>query len=443
MEKVKLRERSELNMEVQTKNADEQKPFVKLLLSVLRVLLILGLLIYVLYHFTNGFSAEMRTETVKVYSEDIVLKAQGVIVRDETPVGGSASGVISYRFADGERVSKGASVATVYSGGDAKTIARASEIDKTVEFLEAISEEGEIGVIEGIAASKDISAMLIEATGKIARGNYGEALSDRDELVRAFIISKGALENEVGAEKQIEVLKKERETLARSLSGNPYSVKADNAGYFYGHSDGAEKIFDYDRIMSITPEEYKKGVEAALTASSSSVGKTVTLPLWYFVCSDTKVACQGLSEGKKYSILFESDDIRIEMLLEAKNTVGDETVLVFSSKEMPQNFDFERSQKVSIVKETVSGYRVPSSSLRVVDGTMGVYIRSGNTVKFRAADVIYESGAYSFVSTKTAGITLFEADDNPDNDIYCKGLSLYDNVIISGAKELSPDRIVN
>ena len=178
-------------------------------------------------------------------------------------------------------------------------------------------------------------------------------------------------------------------------------------------------------------------------ASSDAVGKTVSLPKWYFVCELEKDDCVALKQGNKYSLLFGVNEINIDMDLEAKNTVGEETVLVFSTNRMPDEFDFGRNQDVSIISETVSGYRVPSSALRVVDSTVGVYIRSGNTVKFRVAEVIYESGAYSYISTESEGKTLYAADDDVNNDIYCKGLSLYDNVIIGGSKDLSPGRIVN
>ena len=135
--------------------------------------------------------------------------------------------------------------------------------------------------------------------------------------------------------------------------------------------------------------------------------------------------------------------MNVAMKLEKKNTAGDETVLVFSAKEMQSGFDFSREQKVTVTTDTVSGYRVPSSALRMVDGTVGVYIRSGNTIKFRVCDVIYESGIYTLVNTNTEGVTLYASDEDEENDIYCKGLMLYDNVIVSGAKELYPDRIVN
>ena len=75
------------------------------------------------------------------------------------------------------------------------------------------------------------------------------------------------------------------------------------------------------------------------------------------------------------------------MTLAAKNEENGEVLLVFVTQEMPADFDFARTQRVSAVYGEVTGYRVPSSALRVVDGQVGVYVRAGSTIRFRTADV--------------------------------------------------------
>lgn len=415
------------------------------IVSILRVLIILGLFFYVLYHLTNGFSAEMKTEIVKIYSEPVMIDVSGIVVRDETVINHSAGGAVSYRYENGARISKDAKVAVVYgSASDAETVARVAEIDRNIDFLEELGKNNTISATDGITAARDISGMVLDVSARIANGDFGGAALYSDELVRTFIVKRIALGGGTDSiNAQIDSLKAERVGLSKSLSGAVSTVTASVPGYFYDYADGAEGVFDYSRVTSVTPKDYKEAIEKIAVASSDAVGKTVSLPKWYFVCELEKDDCVALKQGNKYSLLFGVNEINIDMDLEAKNTVGEETVLVFSTNRMPDEFDFGRNQDVSIISETVSGYRVPSSALRVVDSTVGVYIRSGNTVKFRVAEVIYESGAYSYISTESEGKTLYAADDDVNNDIYCKGLSLYDNVIIGGSKDLSPGRIVN
>ncbi|MBQ6893539.1 MAG: hypothetical protein IJN48_04970 [Clostridia bacterium] len=424
---------------------EKQSLAVRVILSVARVALIIGLLFYVLYHLTNGFSAELETETVNLYSMPIVLNSNGIIVRNEVTVANTSGGVVSYRYENGKRVGKDAKIAVVYgSGDDAATVARVAEIDATIDFLEDAGIGEELTANDGIAAGKEISSILLLAADKIGRGDYGSAVEKSDDLLEAFLKRNAAIGGDSDSvSSALASLTNERGRLAMSLSGVTNTIKAPVAGYFYDYADGGEGVFDYQRITSLTPEEYRNGLSKIQAVSSLAAGKIVTVPKWYFVCPMARDACVGVSEGNKYDILFSLNDMTITMTLEAKNVVGDEALLVFSTKDMPSGFDFTRQQKVSVVTDTVSGYRVPSSALRVVDGTVGVYIRSGNTVRFRVAQVIYESGSYSYISTETEGVTLYSSDDDETNDVYCKGLALYDNVIVSGANELYPDRIVN
>lgn len=432
-------------MDKQYEDAGEkQSLFARAILSICRLALILGLLFYVMYHLTNGFSAEMRTEVVRLYTEPVTLSTSGFIVREETVISNSSGGVASYRYENGTRVNKGAKIATVYgTNSDAAVVARAAQVDKTIDFLEELDYDKDLSVYDGMAATKEVSSLLASFSDSRARGDYGAAVSNSDALLKAYIRRDGALgAGEAGVEAQLSSLKAHRASLEKSLSGVASVVTSSVSGYFYDYADGKEGVFDYENIKNLLPSEYK-ALAAKDSVRADAVGKIVTEPKWYYVTEATRERCIALNKGKKYEVLFSASNIRLNMTLEAENIVGDEAVLVFSSFEMPKDFDFSRNQKATVVTDSISGYRVPSNALRVVDGVVGVYIRVGNTVKFRVADVIYESGAYSFVSTKTEGKTLYANDTDAENDVFCKALSLYDNVIVSGSKKLTPDRIVN
>ena len=424
----------------------EKRPLAqRVFTSVLRVILILGLFFYVFYHLTGGFSTELETETVNTYSQQITLALDGVIVQNEIAVENTSGGVVSYRYENGTRVNKNAKVAVVYgSGDDAETVARVAEIDKTIDFLSDIGIDKELSTSDGFTAGKKISTLLLESSDGISRGNYGTVAENNKALLESHLLRNAALDGEKdGVKAALLRLENERARLAQSLSGVTNEIRAKEAGYFYDYSDGGEKVFDYGKITSLSPEEYRLGREKLAVSSSNAAGKIVTVPKWYFVCTLAKSESAMLSEGKSYDLLFRMSDMSVKMKLEKKNSTGEETLLVFSAKEMQSGFDFSREQKATVTADTVSGYRVPSSALRMVDGTVGVYIRSGNTIKFRVCEVIYESGAYALINTETEGVTLYASDEDEENDLYCKGLMLYDNVIVGGAKELYPDRIVN
>ena len=177
--------------------------------------------------------------------------------------------------------------------------------------------------------------------------------------------------------------------------------------------------------------------------ATDAVGKIVLRAGWYFVSAVKKEDALPLSVGSSYAVDFAASDERINMTLVAKNEENGEVLLVFRTQSMPEDFDFSRTQRASVVYGSITGYRVPSGALRVVDGVVGVYVRSGSTILFRTADVLYESGAYAYVSTESAPVTFYADDEDETNDTTCKGLTLYDEVIVSGAKDLFHDKHIN
>lgn len=430
---------------MEEKDTQKRDPVVRILLALLRGALLLGLLFYLLYHLTGGFSVEMKTQTVKLSTEEILLSSVGTVVRAEVSIDAAEGGVVSYLFRDGEKVKTNAKVAMLYSGyGDSDTVARIAEIDRSIAMLEEADIDGDTRVSDGATAEREIASQILSLSEQIGKGEFSSAGEGADALLatlvrRDTILSDGA----AAVSGMLAELNTERSRLAASLSGETTELRAPKAGYFYSYADGLESVFSYDEVENLTPAAYHAALASVPSAAEETVGKIVLSPRWYLLCPVETEAAKALKVNGKYTLLFPGDPMRITMQLAAKNEEGDETLLVFTTQEMPDGFDFDRTQKVSIVTETISGYKLPASALRLVDGKVGVYIRSGNTVKFRTADVFYESGAYVFVHTDTEGATLYADDEDETNDMYCKGLTLYDNVIVSGAKELSPDRIVN
>jgi len=418
-------------------------PVLRVLKSLGRGVLVLALFFYLLYHLTSGFSVEMKTQVVKPVTESISVGGTGVIVRDEKVITSDASGVVSYVYEDGEKVKINARVAQVYSGtNDEKTVLRIAEIDRAAELLELAEIDTDTRVSDGAASKREISSLLMNVSAGIRHGEYGAVASASDKILTEAVRRDTILSGTDGTGETLSALYAERNKLAAALGGIETSLRAPAAGYFYSYTDGGEGVFDFSRVCDLTAAEYRVKFDTVGNTYANAVGKIVRSPKWYLLLPLENEQAKPYKAGNSYDVAFEGDGITLNMLLESKNEGDSESLLVFSSKLMPSGFSFDRVQNVSVVSDTVSGYKLPISSLRVVDGYVGVYIRSGNNIKFRAVEQLYESGAYVFVSTDTEGVTLYSSDTDETNDIYCKGLSLYDAVIVSGAKDLSPDRIV-
>ncbi len=419
----------------------KRDPVLRVLLSLGRGLLLVGLFLYLLYHLTGGFAVEMRTETVLLSTEELLLTGEGTVVRDERVVRTGLGGVVGYRYTDGTRVPVGAKIAVVYSGADSATVAEIAEIDRAIDLLSAAEIREDTGISDGTAADHRLHDRARLLSEQLSRGEYADAAESADVALTLLLQRDTILAGGDAAGKRLADLRAERERLAVRLGGSD-AVYAPEAGYFYSETDGGEEAFAFDRVLSLTPAEYRLKLSAFGAPASDSIGKMVRRSKWYFLLPVSEEEAIGLAIGKNYELLLGVNETRVSMHLDAKNEGDGETLLILSALGMPDGFSFDRMQRASLVRDTVSGYRIPASALRVVEDTVGVYIRSGNTVRFRTADVLYESGAYVYIDPKTEGVTLYADDTDAENDLYCAPLSLYDAVIVSGARDLIPEGIV-
>ena len=102
-----------------------------------------------------------------------------------------------------------------------------------------------------------------------------------------------------------------------------------------------------------------------------------------------------------------------------------------SASEMPGDFNYLRSQTVQIVERSYSGYRVPTSAVRVVDGVRGVYVLEGSTVRFRRITPLTELDGYMIEQKQN---TLDE--DSVKYDLgYCE-------LVITNGKDLYEGKII-
>ncbi|MBQ7661400.1 MAG: hypothetical protein IJS44_05040 [Clostridia bacterium] len=407
--------------------------------SFFKLLLVMALIGYILYHLTGGFSAQIQTMPATEDTVSLTLPLVGSIFREETVVYGAGSATVGYAFADGTRVSLHEKVASLYRAADQTSIPRLVQIDATLDLLAAadISETSRISY--GVSARETVKNELLMISDARARGQIGKLGAREGSLLSAMLRRDVILGGERGVEDLMRALNAERTALTAKLAGDSTTVVAPVAGYLYHTADGYENAVDFAAVPSLTPSAYRAAMERRADAGDA-VCKLVMDPLWYFagVCKFDDAT--ALEVGQRYDVAF--GDKSIPMQLYAKNREDGEVLLVFGTRLMQNEFFTLRTRRVSVTVSQVTGYKVPTSALRILDGATGVYVRRGSTIEYRVCDILYEDDGYAWLGTDTEGKTLFAGDADEENDLFCKGLSRYDNVVIAGAVDLSPDKIL-
>ena len=395
-------------------------------------------LAYLGYHFFEGFSADIETEYATLVTDSDVVPLDAYIMRSESVIfaASATSGhSVGYVFSDGTKVHGGQVVANIYTG-DGSSDEAIVDLDRRIDLLESSNLTDGMTSSDTYVIDSKIQNYYYLIHQSTLLGNYSNLTKRRDELLT--LINKRRILTGVttGYSDRIESLTAERALLSAGQDTIAESVEAPYAGYFYSTTDGYESTFSASKVESLTLAEFDKMLSSQPTRySDRTVGKMVSDFNWYIVCETTRDSLRYFTKGYSYYVNFPyNDDISIKMTLSniVSEVGSDHVLLVLETERIPEDFSFRRMQPVELVRSSYTGYRVPISAARLVDGKQGVYIMIGNTIEFREIDILLEMDGYYIV-----------AEQDPVNDPdYASKLGLYDQIVVSG-KNLYDGKLIS
>ena len=151
------------------------------------VVLALLVLVYVGYQAYLATHRSIQTETAMYGEASDVLQAQGFVIRNESVIDETYSGVLSYRVADGTRVSQGGVIADVYASEEDVTIHREIEqLDREIENLQALSQPADYFVANPTMLSDQIYSAVEEIEKGVNQNNYSDLASWKENLLTAL-----------------------------------------------------------------------------------------------------------------------------------------------------------------------------------------------------------------------------------------------------------------
>ncbi len=407
----------------------------KLLERVSAALLFALVVVYIVIQISSALTTQIVTELAGQNTIEEKVETTGYIFRNEELIHATRAGVVHRAVAEGGRVAKQQTVATIYASDAANQVQ--SEITKINEQLAVL----EASVVDtnyatGTVSKQDatVYSLLHEVRENVALGAYRLAASNRSALQIALNKRLLLVGEETDFSARVEELNAKKTALTSSLTEALETISAPNAGYYSGEVDGYESLFTMDALNALTVDgldELSKSKPAAL--EELTIGKLIRDFTWYLACPVDRSDALGLTEGRAYTLTFPySSDARIRATLTKKvtQTDRDTVVLVFSTNSIPTDFNFARSQTVQIVLRSYTGLQIVKSALRQVDGVEGVYVLTGGTITYKQVSRIYENEGYYLVRQNP--------ENAPDSLPY---LQLYDAVIVRG-KDLYTGKVV-
>lgn len=371
------------------------------------------------------FTDPLSTTLAYTYQVEESISLSGYVVRMEQVLPDDTSGLLRLQRSEGERVSVGGTVATVYADQD--SLDRQSEVDALTTRIEQLEYAQEAALSSEVSLKLDTQIMqsILNYRGSLAADRLVKAEEYGSQL-RNLVLKRDYTYSETeDLSDQIAELKAQRKSLQAQAAGSVRRITAPVAGLYSAVVDGFETVLTPESLTELTPSQLS-GVKADGSVNFA-VGKLILGDTWYYAASmstadaenlekelEKKKEEQKLSSIKNVSLTFrfvKSVERDLEVTL---SSIGPEEngrcVVVFQGKTYLSLLTLLRQQSAQVIFRTMEGIRVPKEALRMVtsteeneDGTetatqtMGVYCIVGMEARFKPVEVVYSGDSFVLV----------------------------------------------
>ncbi len=356
------------------------------------------------------------------------LDITGVIIRQEKIITNSKSGALHFVAENGERVAKDGVIANLYSSADTSvTVSRIEELERQISDIEEIQGYNDVHSADLSLANNKVDNALNELIRSCAADDFSSAANKSSQLLTTLSRRQMITGEQTDFSARLEALNGELQSLNASLPAAIGQITAETSGYFVSGCDGYETVLSSDDTESITPE-FLEGIKTA-NVPSNAIGKIVSNYDWYIA------ATVSINDSLQYKV---GDNLTIKTAIKSSpelyvtvsainiSEAGDNAVIVFTCQQMNSELASMRTGKMTIVKKTYSGLKLPKKALRVNEGQTGVYVVSGISLKFVAVNVVYNTDDYIICEKQTSNEDVLRLYD----EVVVKGRRLYDGKII-------------
>ena len=386
--------------------------------KVLMAIITLALVAYFGVQALAYFGDPLTTTLSYNYRVEESVNLSGFVVRDEAVLPAEGGGLLQIRREEGERVSKGGTVAAVYADqGSLDRQAQLEALELQVEHLQYAREAA-----KGEEALQKLDAQIRQnirdyrtaLTAEHYRDTEKQSVALQNQILKRDY--SGADEEALDA--QIAEVQAQMKTLRAQSEGNVRAVKATDSGLFSAVVDGYETVLTPESLSQLLPSDLTK--LKADEGTSSNVGKLVLGKRWYYVAAVSEEDAVRLQKqeqalarkGESLLLRFAKGverDLPVSVCSVGKAENG-RVVLVLEGDTYLSHLTLLREQSAQLIYNTVEGIRVPKEALRIVnqtetkeDGTekevqvTGVYSVVGLEAGFKPVSVLYTADHFILV----------------------------------------------
>lgn len=372
--------------------------------------ILLTVLIYFGVNAASYFLDPFTTTLVYDYTSENAVTVSGYVVRQEEVLTGGGGDLVYFSRGEGEKVSRGGTVALVYQSAqalqDANTLRSLEEQLEQLTYARSLAS----GASTSARLDEEVVSSLIAFRGAMASGSLSDAGEPGDNLRSAILKRSFAYSGTETLDAAIASLQEQIAALTASAGAGTTAITAPAAGLFSSLVDGYESVLLPENLESMTPADYRA---IAPQAVSNACGKMIYGSEWSFVTLMRTADMGKMAVGDTVSLRFQNGLNRdLPMTVSAiSGEEGGQKVVVLSSENYLGLTTLLRHQNAQIIFNSYTGLRVPRSAVRILtetvtdeDGTeltektTGVYCLWGSAARFKPVEVIWQESSYILVA---------------------------------------------
>ncbi len=378
------------------------------------------------------------TETAYITSYTDQVQLQGIAIKSEQVVENIQAGVVSYQVSGAQKVTAGATVATIYpTNGDLLLGKEIEQAEQKLEILTELQSHGTDIYINAQQVITDLQDTQVAFADAVQQDDFVLANQVELELFSLLIQQELIVDQSFDLTAQIDAVNQEIATLQGQFTGQGQVVTVSEAGYFTSEVDGYETLVTPEMVQNLddfTAAELTTLLSRAVQAPSGTIGKLIDSSEWYFL---------GFFDAKEMERVVPKTEITIRFPDNADSGVkvtvqevlyeegDDKAIVLLKSNNMNTKIVDVRQENPTLIFSESQGIRVPKEALRIVEqeekdengdtkivAVPGVYVAIGKLVAFRKVDILYEGDNYVVT------------DINDSDPAY---LQIYDEIILEGS----------
>lgn len=390
------------------------------------------MLVFVTYIVVNSVvsqSSGIRTTIIRSGTAEDKIEGDAFIFREQTVITAPKEGFIYCEVQDEERVKTGETVVSIYKNEISPEVSgELGEVERKIKKISSNVGLTDVYSNDEVRIEKDIA----QTVQNIARENSLGKASGVEEQVDSInrLIEKkrtvsGAAKPE-DTKAELEALEKEKAALKQKYGVDKVYVHSPKAGAFTSKIDNLEEQTGIDKIADITPQYIKelakqkpKTAEESRVQSGSPIGKIVNNYSWSAAMLVGVDDISDLNVGDSVSLRFVNMEKETAAGTVSKITGedGGKAVIVVTSNRYVSGIYSTSVAEAELIKNSYSGFKIPSESIRIKDGAKGVYVIRSGAARFIPIKISYSDENFSIVSAA-------EGES--------RTLKLYDELIVSG-----------